>query len=92
MPHVYFIGNQKEFATSLVQGKQLFIYLIIIIIIIILKKNVSFWAYELIWILGLDQQYTRIVLLPSFSETGIVTLVNLSNLKCHTTYFPSTFF
>ncbi|GBB88103.1 hypothetical protein RclHR1_14620003 [Rhizophagus clarus] len=60
MPHVYFIGNQKEFATKLVKG--------------------------------VDQQCTRIILLPSFAESGIVAFLNLNNLKCHTTYFPSTFF
>ncbi|CAG8635048.1 1557_t:CDS:10 [Rhizophagus irregularis] len=60
MPHVYFIGNQKEFATKLVKG--------------------------------IDQQCTRIILLPSFAESGIVVFLNLNNLKCHTIYFPSTFF
>ncbi|CAG8455027.1 14690_t:CDS:10 [Funneliformis caledonium] len=55
MPHVYFIGNQKEFATSLIEGP--------------------------------NQQRTRIILLPSFSESGVVVLLNLKNLKCHTTCF-----
>lgn len=42
--------------------------------------------------LGIDQQCTRIILLPSFAESGIVVFLNLNNLKCHTIYFPSTFF
>ncbi|KAG9292964.1 hypothetical protein G9A89_016326 [Geosiphon pyriformis] len=41
-PHVYFIGNQKEFATTVIEGA--------------------------------DGQYTRIILLPSFAETGLIVL------------------
>ncbi|CAG8770950.1 10224_t:CDS:2, partial [Acaulospora morrowiae] len=56
-PHVYFISNQKEFATSTIEGP--------------------------------DKQRTRIILLPSFAETGVVVLVNLKNLKCHPIFFSS---
>ncbi|CAG8469047.1 3723_t:CDS:10 [Acaulospora morrowiae] len=56
-PHIYFISNQKEFATSTIEGP--------------------------------DKQRTRIILLPSFAETGVVVLVNLKNLKCHPIFFSS---
>ncbi|CAG8491249.1 7691_t:CDS:10 [Ambispora leptoticha] len=42
-PHIYYFGNQKEFATSTVDGP--------------------------------DGQYTRIILIPSFAETGVVVPV-----------------
>ncbi|CAG8565583.1 12063_t:CDS:10, partial [Racocetra persica] len=58
-PHVYFIGNQKEFATTIIKGP--------------------------------EQQCVRIILLPSFAETGNIVLVNLKNLECHTISFSSTF-
>ncbi|CAJ0886942.1 7982_t:CDS:2 [Entrophospora sp. SA101] len=54
-PHVYFIGNQKEFKTCLLKG----------------SKN----------------QTTRIILLPTFSTTGLIVLLNLNNLDCHTISF-----
>ncbi|GHJ84295.1 hypothetical protein NliqN6_0697 [Naganishia liquefaciens] len=52
-PHVYFVGNQPEFKTSLV---------------------------------GDSGGWTRIVLLPKFADTGIVTLVNVNSadLECRT--------
>ncbi|RHZ68679.1 hypothetical protein Glove_294g169 [Diversispora epigaea] len=56
-PQVYFIGNQPEFATKMIEGQ--------------------------------DKQLIRIILLPSFDNTGIVTLVNLKNLECHTISFSS---
>ncbi|CAO3632074.1 unnamed protein product [Cunninghamella blakesleeana] len=51
-PQVYFIGNQPQFETSLVQGA--------------------------------NGQKVRVVLVPSFSETGTIVLVNLSTLECST--------
>ncbi|KAF7725532.1 hypothetical protein EC973_009562 [Apophysomyces ossiformis] len=49
-PNVYFIGNQPQFETSMVEGP--------------------------------EGQRTRVVLVPSFAETGIVVLINLSTLEC----------
>ena len=40
--------------------------------------------YEDSLLLGPNGQKIRVVLIPSFSETGIVVLVNLSTLECHT--------
>ncbi|CAG8519629.1 7560_t:CDS:10 [Paraglomus occultum] len=57
LPHVYFIGNQKEYATSLVEGP--------------------------------DGRKTRIILLPSFAETGTIVLVNLSTLECQPMSFST---
>ncbi|KAL1921139.1 uncharacterized protein VTP21DRAFT_10855 [Calcarisporiella thermophila] len=49
-PHVYFVGNQREYATSVVEGS--------------------------------EGQRCRVVLVPSFSETKTIVLVNLSTLEC----------
>ncbi|OQR95909.1 DNA polymerase alpha/epsilon subunit B [Thraustotheca clavata] len=53
-PHIFFAGNQPEFATKLVEGP--------------------------------DNERTRIICIPSFSETGSIVLVNLRDLSC----FPLT--
>ncbi|KAI9595367.1 DNA polymerase alpha/epsilon subunit B-domain-containing protein [Syncephalis fuscata] len=50
-PSIYFIGNQTEYDTQLVEGS--------------------------------EGQRVRVVTLPSFAETGMVILVNLSTLDCH---------
>ncbi|KAJ3298000.1 hypothetical protein HK104_011295 [Borealophlyctis nickersoniae] len=49
-PHVYFIGNQPEFATTLTKDGR--------------------------------GSLTRIVLVPSFAQTGTIVLVNLNTLEC----------
>jgi len=54
-PHIYFAGNQKEFATKLVHGP--------------------------------EGQKVRLVLVPSFKESGQVVLVNTQTLECHTVNF-----
>jgi DNA polymerase delta subunit 2 len=68
-PHVFFVGNQKEFKTKLIKG----LYLPYIRLLTTLQ--------------GPEGQTTRIVLVPSFADTGVVLLVNLSTLDIH----PITF-
>ncbi|KAI9495528.1 DNA polymerase alpha/epsilon subunit B-domain-containing protein [Zychaea mexicana] len=49
-PHVYFIGNQRQFEQSTIEGP--------------------------------EGQKVRVVLVPAFSETGSIVLVNLGTLEC----------
>ena len=58
-PNIYFIGNQPEYATRLVEGKQ--------------------------------GQQVRVVVLPSFAATGILALVDLSTLECHSIQLDTDF-
>ncbi|KAG5458281.1 MAG: DNA polymerase alpha/epsilon subunit B-domain-containing protein [Olpidium bornovanus] len=58
-PHVYFIGNQPEFMTRVVDGE--------------------------------DGQRVRVVLVPSFEETGTVVLVDLVTLDCHLLHLRKEF-
>ena len=54
-PHVYFAGNQRQFATKLVTGEH--------------------------------GQQVRLVLVPSFAQTGTLVLVNLNDLSVQTVAF-----
>ena len=58
-PHVYFIGNQPQFDTSILEGE--------------------------------DKQKVRIVMVPSFSQTGTIVLVNVSTLECTSMSFNDHF-
>lgn len=74
-PHIYFVGNQPEFKTGLVGGKDS--GAVSLIHISEAKCNSC---------ISDSGQRTRIVLLPKFADTGIVTLVNVNStdLECRT--------
>ncbi|CAO3590499.1 unnamed protein product [Absidia cylindrospora] len=56
-PHVYFIGNQPQFDSRLLEGP--------------------------------EKQKIRVVMVPSFAETGTIALVNLSTLECTSLQFDN---
>lgn len=57
MPHVLFFGNQKEFATRLIEGD--------------------------------NGQKVRLVLVPPFSSTGSLALIDLRTLDCQKMTFQT---
>ncbi|KAI8089547.1 DNA polymerase alpha/epsilon subunit B-domain-containing protein [Halteromyces radiatus] len=57
-PHIYFIGNQPQFETRILEGS--------------------------------DKQKVRVILVPSFEESGTIVLVNLSTLECSSLQFEGT--
>ncbi|KAI8064736.1 DNA polymerase alpha/epsilon subunit B-domain-containing protein [Gongronella butleri] len=58
-PHVYFIGNQPQFDTTVLEGE--------------------------------NKQKVRVVMVPSFAETGTIALVNVSTLECTSLSFNDQF-
>lgn len=67
-PHVYFVGNQPEFATGVCEGSSL-------------SRPLSKVAAHSLDA-GPDGSRTRVVLVPQFSNTGAIALVNPRTLEC----------
>lgn len=78
-PHVYFIGNQDKYETSLIKGK-IFITFIVIQTVVIFcftadKRNV------LTLTAGSDGQVVRLICIPKFAETGTAVVVSSQNVR-----------
>jgi hypothetical protein len=72
---VYFLGNQPEFRTALVGGES----------DVLAHDSPIAWS-DTLNRLADPAAPTRIVLLPRFADTGIVTLINIDSptLECKT--------
>ncbi|KAJ3305251.1 hypothetical protein HDV03_001849 [Kappamyces sp. JEL0829] len=77
-PHLFFVGNQPEFATRLITGPRG-----------VLSKSARSAQDE-----AMDQglpaeESCRVVLVPKFRDSGIVVLVRLETLECKTVCFKN---